>query len=242
VADKKRKTNAEWQHEAFEMVEIHRSQLKNAPYNPRQIRDTNRKKLERVLKKFALVGPLGWNKRTGNIAGVGGHQRIAIIDKLKGTQDYTLHVAAIDVDEAQEREMNIAVNNAEAMGEMDVAKLGAMFGADAPKLDVEATGFDLADVYKLFGENVVAAQPEAAAELAEKARSYLHRYDDIAKRKHEDENDPDFFVVVVFRDKAMRRAFCASAGLPDDRFQDGRRVAEMLSVDLDADVNQADSA
>ncbi len=50
---------------------IHRSQIKEAPYNPRGMNDEERRLLSNSLKQFGLVEYLVWNKRSGNL--VGGH-------------------------------------------------------------------------------------------------------------------------------------------------------------------------
>ncbi len=76
----------------FVSERIHRSKIKNAPYNPRSIDDHARKKLHHNLKKKGLLDALVWNKRTGNL--VSGHQRLSILDDLSATgDDYTLDFA-----------------------------------------------------------------------------------------------------------------------------------------------------
>ena len=84
-------------YQGFEPCKVHRSALKNAPYNPRSMDDEARKKLRKQLKTHKLVEGIVWNVRTGNI--VGGHQRIGIVDELERGQDYYLTVCKIDVDE-----------------------------------------------------------------------------------------------------------------------------------------------
>ncbi len=53
--------------EKFEVVEIHRSLIKNAPYNPRQITDDARERLGNNIEKVGLLTPLVWNAETGNL-------------------------------------------------------------------------------------------------------------------------------------------------------------------------------
>ena len=79
--------------ETYQMIEINRADIRNAPYNPRRISKEAREKLKRGLEKHGLVAPLTWNRRTGNL--VSGHQRITQIDRIEGVKDYTLQVAAI---------------------------------------------------------------------------------------------------------------------------------------------------
>jgi hypothetical protein len=192
MAKGKQKTEAlgaSWNHEAFNVVEVHRSQITNAPYNPRRITDAGKRKLLEVVKRHALVAPITWNERTGHI--VGGHQRIAQVDVLKGSKDYNY------------------------------------------ELSPEATGFDAADVYKLFGDDAltVPAAAEATAKLADDARAYLQRYDDVAKAKFASDDPCNFFLVVVFKDDQDRADFCAEHDLPDDRYQNGAKLRELLGVE-----------
>jgi hypothetical protein len=79
----------------FVSARIHRKQIKNAPYNPRQIDDHARKKLKENIKKKGLLDALVWNKRTGNL--VSGHQRISILDDIAGTDKYLLDVSVVDL-------------------------------------------------------------------------------------------------------------------------------------------------
>src|SRR5258708_3652072 len=101
--------------ENFVVEEMPRQQLAAAKYNPRKITDQERDKLKAALKRHGLVAPVVWNKQTGNL--VGGHQRISIMDNLMGGADYTLQVSVIDVDPKREKEINVLLNNSQAMGQ-----------------------------------------------------------------------------------------------------------------------------
>ena len=57
---------------------ILRSQIKEAPYNPRIIGEGAEKRLRAFIKKHGLFGTIIWNERTGNI--VSGHQRLKALD------------------------------------------------------------------------------------------------------------------------------------------------------------------
>lgn len=48
-----------------ESVELNRSAIHFADYNPRKLSDESRKTLKRGIKKFGLVGGIVVNKRTG---------------------------------------------------------------------------------------------------------------------------------------------------------------------------------
>lgn len=57
-----------------ESMELNRSAIHFADYNPRKLSDESRKTLKRGIKKFGLVGGIVVNKRTG-LTVVSGHQR-----------------------------------------------------------------------------------------------------------------------------------------------------------------------
>lgn len=94
-----------------ESVELNRSAIRFADYNPRKLSDESRKALKRGIKKFGLVGGIVVNKRTG-LTVVSGHQRLSVMDELQKfpDNDYRIRVDVIDVDEQQEKELNILMN------------------------------------------------------------------------------------------------------------------------------------
>jgi ParB-like chromosome segregation protein Spo0J len=139
--------------QGFEAVTIDRRQIVNADYNPRQITPAQRRKLGQSIKRFKLVESLVWNVRTGNL--VGGHQRISLIDDYEGKDAYSITVSKIDVDEATEKAINIALNNPEAQGQYDYELLASLvenINATSPQL-VSDAGFDPANLSQIFGDD-----------------------------------------------------------------------------------------
>ena len=62
------------------------SDLKPAPYNPRQSTKKQETKLQESLTKFGVVEPIIFNKQTGYI--VGGHFRVRELKKLGYLEKY----------------------------------------------------------------------------------------------------------------------------------------------------------
>src|ERR1700676_2040064 len=95
----------------YVMVEMKRSDLASAPYNPRIMGDQEKARLKLILGRHGMVQPPTWNKRSaekGWPAGsqgviVGGHQRLSQLDSLHGSTNYTLQVAVIDVEDTAEK-------------------------------------------------------------------------------------------------------------------------------------------
>jgi hypothetical protein len=199
--------------DAYEIIEMSRSQLKGAEYNPRQISDNEKKRLRAGLKKHKMVMPPTWNRRTGNL--VGGHQRLSALDVLAGGAEYSLKVAVIDVTESEEKEINILLNNPQAMGDWDLPKLEDMLKDSA--IDLAGTGFDMADVFHLFGDNPMAKADEVQG-MADNLRKVRDQYRQNIKSATA-KGGTDFYIVVVGRSYAERTEFLERFGMEDNRYQ-----------------------
>lgn len=222
--------------EGYDVVEVHRSELKGAPYNPRQLTDNQKRKLKAGLKRHGLVSPPTWNRRTGLI--VGGHQRISIMDSLMGTSDYTMRVAAIDVDVGREKELNILLNNSMAQGQWDIEALDSML--KDVNVDIMGTGFEAADVYQLLGTSPFETRTEDAQKMADQLASISELYDTIKSRNKAKETS-EFYLVFVFRseDHAVRFLEQGKGKWDQSRYQNGELLADALGYNLNADMAPA---
>lgn len=130
-----------------ENVELRRSEIHFAEYNPRIIDEEELKSLRKGIKKFGLVGGLVVNKGTGNTI-VQGHQRISILDSLQKynpetkENDYILRADVVDLDEQGEMELNVLLNNPNAQGKWDYDRLKAII----PKINIANAGLSTADL------------------------------------------------------------------------------------------------
>lgn len=214
-----------------------REMLAEAEYNPRVINDDQRARLRAILSKHGLVEPIVFNKRTGRI--IGGHRRIAILDAIHGSPRYSVHVNVLDVSEIDERELNIALNNDAAQGQYDLEALLKLYSDKEFPLEVAATGFSIANMYQLFGDDPTNRDTVALDDLAQKiqkARDELA----IAGRSARDKKDRpidsmNFYLVVVFASYDHRKRFTDAAKLADNRYQDGREIARRCGLDIDAE-------
>lgn len=210
--------------QAFVMERHHRSDLKNAPYNPRFLSQRAKVKLKEALERVGLVQPLVWNKRTGNL--VGGHQRIKAIDALNGTADYWMDVAVVDVDMPREKELNVLLNNVENVGgEWDLEKLKELL--DDQTVELLNTGFDAAEFQKMFGE--AASQPKTGheEELSKQLAGVKEAYEKLSQMNRS-KDDKDFYAVVVFGSYNERKEFYDAFGFEDNRYLDGRTLVQIL--------------
>jgi len=210
---------------AHENIVIKRSQIKNAPYNPRKITKKERDNLYKLLDNHKLVDDLVWNIRTGNL--VSGHQRLTWIDlkaREKGLKDFNLKINKIDVDLKEEKEINVGMNNESAMGKYDVDLLGSLI----EEIDYDLAGFDDKSIDTLLG----GFDPEMLNDddLQKRADDYD---EGIAHRKRmqkasQKTNNIDYYSCLVFKDESNRQEFFALLGIKDEMYIDGNKVMEAI--------------
>ena len=92
------------------------SELNPATYNPRQISDSALAGLSNSLKRFGCVEPIIINVRGGKNTIVGGHQRHKALLAMHGG-DYECACVVVDLGEADEKLLNLSLNNPEIQGD-----------------------------------------------------------------------------------------------------------------------------
>ena len=130
-------------------MQIERKKIRDmdrAAYNPRIELipgDTEYENLRRSITTYGLIIPVVWNKRTNRV--VGGHQRLTVLENEGETE---VDVSVVDLDETQEKQLNVALNKVE--GGWDEEKLGdllAELGEDAT-----LTGFTQQEIDSLTND------------------------------------------------------------------------------------------
>ncbi len=97
---------------ATDIVTMAVKDLKPAPYNPRRIDPSSLAALGKSIDRFGVVEPMILNRRSGFV--VGGHQRLKI---LRSKKVATTPVVVVDLDETEERALNVALNSTKLTGE-----------------------------------------------------------------------------------------------------------------------------
>jgi hypothetical protein len=214
-------------YQKFDAVEIQRSAITGAAYNPRQINAHAKKKLRENLKKRGLLDTLVWNKRTGNL--VSGHQRLSILDALEGKQEYTLTVAQVDLSDQEEKEQNIFFNNQQSMGTWDLDGLSKLL----PDIDLDNTGFEKFDLQLIFDTTELPdlGEKNTGKILMQDSEPAQHTQEELRKIKESKKNarenfkaldDAEFYVVVVFRHRIEKEEFLARLKIDkDERYVSG---------------------
>ena len=140
-------------------------QLIPAPYNPRRALSSKSpayRKLVASLTEFGLVEPLVWNERTGHV--VGGHMRLRVLCELGTTE---VPVSVVRLTDAREKALNVVLNNHEAQGRYDPAKLEALLTGLEDLPEFELTGFDSRTLANLRLEPVAELPPMPVADRVE---------------------------------------------------------------------------
>lgn len=220
-------------YQAFDTVTIHRSQIKNAPYNPRIMDEGEKKRLRAGIKAHGLVAALTWNERSGNL--VGGHQRLEQLDALEKTQDYELTVCRVDVDEKEEATLNVQLNNPSMQGHWDLDKL-ANLTTDFD-LNLDDLGFTQADADFLFdGDDRFSELYENPT--VDKTKDTLNEIKAARKEsaeKMKEKGRADFYAMIVFDSPEARELFFKEISVPQsERFltvEQIRRAAAARSSD-----------
>lgn len=195
----------------FDIVTIHRSEIKNAPYNPRFISEGNKRRLKKGLKKFGLVETLVWNERTGNL--VSGHQRLSQIDEIEGNQDYELTVSVVNLSETDEMALNVQLNNTSMMGEYDLDALAEMAEQGA---NIDDFGFSDSDIEILFGESDLVEKFIDSSEITETKDKLRDIKKDRSEytEKMKEANNASFYFTVICESMEEREELFNKMGVP----------------------------
>ena len=234
------------------IVEVKRSEIHPADYNPRKIDEQGKRMLKRSMKQFGVVGGIIVNSQTGNTI-VGGHQKVAILDEMYKypDNDYSLRVEMISVDRKTEKTLNIALNNGNISGSWDYDALARL----VPDIDYKDAGLTDADL-NMIGcdfllqteeENSLAGaleemmQPVTEQKEAEKAARQLERVEKVAHMKdvkqqvkeaaQKQAQDMDAYVMLSFDTFEAKAAFCERFGYdPYQKFIKGEVFDQQVEV------------
>lgn len=211
----------------LETIKIKRSKIKLAGYNPRKITAENKKKLEKNMEQYGLMGGLVWNETTGNL--VSGHQRISILDKQnkytkgKKKSDYDVLVTKVNLTLEQEKEQNIFFNNALAQGIFDDAKLEKLM--KEIKFS-EKSGFTKKEQISYLHNTELTDEEyrKICEQVAETTQSIQDMHS--GRQKEVDAN----YVVLVFKNRGDKQSLIDNLGisLDDGRFCNAHDFLEQL--------------
>ena len=182
------------------------------------------------------------NKRTG-LTVVSGHQRLSVMDELQKfpDNDYRIRVDVIDVDEKQEKELNILMNNPNAQGTWDFDALARivpdtdadlnMIGVDyLLQTDEESSIADaLSDMMAPVTEQSEADKTAKQLERAEKVAHMKEVKQQVKENAQKQAENMDAYVMLSFDTYEAKAAFCERFGYdPDMKFIKGEVFDEQV--------------
>lgn len=236
------------------IVEVKRSEIHPADYNPRKIDEQSKRMLKRSIKQFGVVGGIIVNSQTGNTI-VGGHQKVSILDEMYKypDNDYSLRVEMISVDRKTEKTLNVALNNGNISGTWDFDALAQII----PDIDWKAAGLTDADLNMIGVDYLLQTEEESSvadaledlmapvteqreAEKAERqAEKQLERAEKVAHMKEvkqqvkeaaqKQAEGMDAYVMLSFGTYEAKAAFCMRFGYDADmKFIKGEVFSEQV--------------
>ena len=239
-------------------VELKRSQIHFADYNPRTISEEGKKALRRSIRKYGVVGGIVVNKQTGYTL-VGGHQKVTILDEFHkynpetGENDYILRVELIDVDLKTEKSLNVTLNNPNVGGDWDDDKMRELIPdidwKDAGLTDADLNMFGVDYLLKTEAETDIAnalddmmAETNAVHDEEVKQRKLEREMEKAAKTAHmkdvkqqvrdqarKDAENMEAYVMLSFTDFQAKAAFMERFGFsPYEKIVKGELFDEMV--------------
>lgn len=158
--------------------------IRPAPENPRSITTQAKLGLDASVRRFGLVEPLVFNKRSGTL--VSGHQRL---DVLKAANIPEVDVTVVDLSPEEEQALNLVLNNPGIQGEFTGAARDILAQLEQSLPDV----YDSTLLFKIKGEVETAL---AEQQLTDAETGKPPEYD-LAPMPYESYN----YVVVLFRNE-----------------------------------------
>lgn len=220
-----------------------------AKYNPRKITKSELDRLKKALEEFGDLSGIVFNRRTGRL--VGGHQRCKVMPQdatIEITKTYDIPTRTgtvsegyiiidgerytyreVDWDETKEKAANIAANA--HGGDWDEEKLHILLKelTAIPDFDLDLTGFDLADIHQIIGDNLQSTTADKLMTMAEQLRSARETFREVQKNLEQLDEVLDCYLVVIFKDYKERKKFTDALGLPDNRYIDARKLLDICN-------------
>jgi len=226
-----------------ETVEIKRSMIKFAPYNPKKHSKEGIAQQKRNFKKVGFLGGIIWNEKTGNL--VSGHKRTMAMDdifKYDGSPatDYTIKVEKVSFDAQTEKEQNIFMDASSTNTAQDVDMLRAIIpdidyhnaGLSEEDLQIIGVAFEQEDTTDLMGEIEELQAPQQAENAFEKEQrkqKIIEAKKKIRENLDEKFDEGDPFVVLSFDNYQAKVAFMERFSYqPDEKYIKGELFSGMV--------------
>ena len=228
-----------------ETIEIKRSQINFAPYNPKRHSREAISEQAKNIKRVGILGGIVWNRSTGNL--ISGHKRIMALDtinKYDGTTeaDYTVKVEAVEMDVRTEKEQNVYMDSPSTNTAQSLDLLAELI----PQIDYKNAGLTEADldiigidyVFQTEEQSRIASEFESLMSQTSEPKEVnrdesINRVKDM-KRKIRDEAEEkakniDAYFVVSFDTSKAKESFLRRFGYDKkEKYIKGELFSEMI--------------
>ncbi len=213
-----------------ETVNIKRSQIKFATYNPKKHSKQQVDEIKSNMKRVAFLGGIVWNELTGNL--VDGHKRVQALDLLhkydgNPQADYLIKVEKISLAEKIEKEQNIF--QARSQTEFDQELMRDL----VPQIDYQNAGLDLYDL-NLYGIDISPFEHEPDFSpinqpILEKKEAVKAAKQQIQEKAQEKVQNLDSYLTLSFGSRKAKSAFMLRFGFhPLEKFIKGETFSQMI--------------
>ena len=201
-----------------ETIIVNRSQIKFAPYNPKNHSKQAIDEIKRNFKNVAFLGGIVWNATTGNA--IDGHKRLMaldVINKYDGSEDYEVKVEKIELDLKTEKEQNVFQTRSrtelddelmrQLLHDIDYKNAGLdefdlnYYGVPVPELENDSIANEIENLYEPVAEQK-AFDAEVRKEAVKQAK------EEIKEKAIEKAKDLTSYVMLSFDNHQSKAAFC----------------------------------
>ncbi|WP_312208299.1 ParB N-terminal domain-containing protein [Empedobacter sp.] len=201
-----------------ETIIVKRSQIKFAPYNPKNHSKQAIDEIKRNFKNVAFLGGIVWNETTGNL--IDGHKRLMaldVINRYDGSEDYEVKVEKIELDLKTEKEQNVFQTRSrtelddelmrQLLHDIDYKNAGLdefdlnYYGVPVPELENNSIANEIESLYEPVAEQK-AFDAEVRKEAVKQAK------EEIKEKAIEKAKDMTAYVMLSFDDHNAKAAFC----------------------------------
>lgn len=223
-----------------ETVLIHRSEIKFAPYNPKNHSSAAVDIQRRNFKDKGFLGGIVWNKTSGNL--ISGHRRIMAFDVIyayDGTleTDYEVKVEMVEFTDKQEKEQNIFMDARSANTPQDLKMIGDFIS----EIDYKSAGLSDMDMNAIAAISPIfdTAQPveEIVADYSLNDKSKEQRKAEIKQLKKDISDkvdkgyDESLFLVFTFKTFENKAYLCELLKLDQyQKYGNGELLLEQLEL------------
>lgn len=220
---------------------VKRSQIKFAPYNPKNHTKQSIDLIKKNLKNVAFLGGIVWNDETGNL--IDGHKRLMALDlinKYDESNDYDIKVEKITLDPKTEKEQNVFQTRSRTdfdeelmrvlLQDIDYKNAGLdefdlnYYGVSIPEIENNQVVEEIESLYEPIAE-------QKTIEKEAKKNAVKEKKEQIQNSAIEKTKDLTAYITLSFNDHNSKVAFCRRFNIDEyDKIIKGEDFSEKIEL------------